>query len=254
MKKNSIILMSILLSIFAPTFLWSQDNNNWKIKKGEKLSFKVAFSSGLTGDMKGGEATMTVQNKTVKIGEKDAYHAVMIGKTTGVIEWFYSVDNKYESYIDANSNSPLLYIQNTHENKYQSKDTVRFDQTNKTASFKGKKIEIPVNTQDFLSVFYYARALDMSKIKKGDTFKVPYFTGSKVAFFTIIYNGLEKIKTKKMGEVSCYSFKPQVPTGKMFKDQYPATMWISADNRRLPILIDAKMRVGKMKLELLTYE
>lgn len=254
MKKKNAILVFVLFGVLSSVLVKAQDNNNWEIKKGEKLTFKVAFSSGLTGAMKGGEATMSVQSKTVKIGSKEAYHAMLTGKTTGVIEWFYSVNNKYESYIDVNTKSPLIYIQNTHENKYQSKDTVRFDQASKTAVFKGKKIVTAANTQDFLSIFYYARALDMSKIKKGESFQIPYFTGNKVSYFNIIYNGIEKIKTKKMGEVSCYSFKPQVPTGKMFKDQYPATMWISADNRRLPVLVDAKMRVGKMVLELLEYQ
>ncbi len=208
----------------------------------------------MTGDVKGGEATMTVLPKTTKIGGKEVYHAILNGTTTGVIELFYKVDNKYQSYMDVKTNVPLLYIQNSHENKYQSSDTVRFDHSNKTATLNGEKISIPENTQDFLSIFYYARGLNMLKMKKSDTFKVPYFTGSKVAYFTIVYNGIEKIKTKKMGEVSCYAFKPQVPTGKIFKDQYPATMWISADNKRLPILVDAKMKVGKMKMELLEYQ
>ena len=224
MKRNKITLAILLLGALS-TFISAQDNNNWTIKKGEKLTFKVAFSSGLTGDIKGGEAVMSVGSKSVRINNNDVFHTTLTGKTTGMIEWFYKVDNKYESYIDVNDRVPLLYVQSTHENKYNRVDSVRFDKNSKTATFGNKKITIPANTQDFLSILYYARALDMSKIKKGDTFKVPYFAENKVAYFTIIYDGIEKIKTKKMEEISCYAFKPQVPTGKMFKDSYPATMW-----------------------------
>lgn len=254
MKRNSFILAITFLGILSSVYTKAQDNNNWDIVKGEKLKFKVAFSSGLTGDVKGGEATMSVQSKTVKYGSREAYHAMLVGGTTGIVELFYQVENKYESYIDIKTKAPLIYIQSTHENKYQSRDTVRFDQANKTAVYKGKKIDTPTNTQDFLSVFYYVRSLDMSTIKKGDSFQIPFFSSDKVYNFKIVYNGIEKIKTKKIGEITCYSFKPQLPTGKIFKDQYPATMWISADNRRLPVLVDAKMKVGKMKMELLEYQ
>ncbi|MGC3978879.1 MAG: DUF3108 domain-containing protein [Paludibacteraceae bacterium] len=253
MKKRCIASIIVLLSIINPLLSITQ-NEDWEIKKGEKLTFKVTFSSGLTGDVKGGEATMSVQNKTVRIGGKEAYHATLTGGTTGIIEWFYQVENKYESYIDIKSKSPLLYAQFVRENKYQKKDTVHFDQSNNTAVYDGKKMDIPANTQDFLSVFYYVRSLDMSKLKKGDAFVVPFFSSDKVTNFKIIYNGVETIKTRKLGKISCYSFKPQVPTGKVFKDQYPATMWISADSKRLPVLVDAKMKVGRMKMELLEYQ
>ncbi|VBB45734.1 conserved hypothetical protein [uncultured Paludibacter sp.] len=249
MKKISIILLSLVF----PFLVMSQDSNNWKIKKGEKLKYKVAFNSGLTGDIKGGEATMSVMSKTVQLGDNEVYHATLAGGTTGIIEWFYQVENKYESYIDVKTGEPLLYAQSVRENKYRNKDTVFFDPKNHTAIYKEKKIKIPENTQDFLSVFYYLRMKDMSKLKAGDTFTISFFSSDKAADFKIIYNGIEKIKTKKMGQVECYSFKPQLPTGKVFKDQYPATMWISADSRRLPVLVDAKMKVGKMKMELISY-
>lgn len=254
MKKKNVVLFSVLLAMIFPAMISAQDSNRWEIRQGEKLKFKVAFSSGLTGDVKGGEATMTMQSKTVKVGSRDAYHATLTGGTAGVIEWFYQVENKYESYIDVKTKAPLVYIQSTHENKYQSRDTVRFDQHNNIATYRGKKIEMPDNTQDFLSVFYYVRMLDISNLKKGDTFSVPFFSSNKVTTFKIVYNGIETLKTKKLGKISCYSFKPQLPSNKVFKDQYPATMWISADNKRLPVLVDAKLKVGRMKMELLEYQ
>ncbi|MFV0470496.1 MAG: DUF3108 domain-containing protein [Paludibacteraceae bacterium] len=249
MKKISILFFSMIFSFI----LIAQDTDNWKIKKGEVLKFKVAFSSGLTGDIKGGEAVMSVKSQANQIGNRNVYHAVLTGETTGVIEWFYKVENKYESYIDAGTGESLLFTQSVKENKYQKSDTVYFNPTTKTAKFEGKTISIPDNTQDFLSVIYYVRSKDMEKLKQGDTFTVSFFTSKKVEDFNIIYSGIEKIKTKKLGTIACYAFKPQLPTGKVFKDQYPATMWISADSRRLPVLVDAKMKVGKMKLELTGY-
>ncbi len=253
MKKNSIITRLFLFSFLFPFMLNAQNNGSWDIKKGEKLKFKVAFSSGLTGDIKGGEAVMSVMPQTTKVGGNEAYHVMLTGATKGLIKMFYQVDNKYESFISTKTNAPLMFRQSVHENKYTSNDTVFFDQNKKVLTYKNEKMSMPANTQDFLSVFYYVRSLDMSKLKEGDSFTVSFFTSEKVANFNIIYKGIQKIKTKKLGEVSCYSFMPQIPTGKVFSQQYPATMWISADTLRLPVLVDAKMKVGKMKMELTDY-
>lgn len=243
----------ILLSLIVPLFVYSQDNNNWEIKKGEVLKYKVAFNSGLTGDVKGGEATMSVSSKTTIINGNEAYIATLIGGTTGVIEWFYKVEDKYQTYIETQNNVPLLFKQSIKENDYTKHDEVSFYPSQHIAKHNGQNIAIPNNTQDFLSVIYYVRGLDMTKLKKGGTFSVPYFADDKVSYFTIVYQGTEQITTRKLGKIMCYAFKPKLPSGKMFKDQYPATLWISADNRRLPVLVDAKMKVGKMRMVLTSY-
>ncbi len=221
----------------------------WKIKKGEKLSYKIAFNSGLTGNVRGGEATLSVRPSTVKVGGNDTYLAVLNGATAGVIEWFYQVENKYETYIDVNSYAPLMYRQTVRENKYKSSDTVYFDQQKRVASYQNKKISIPANTHDFVSMIYYVRSLDVSKLKKGETISIPFFTSDKVMTSKIVYQGIEQINVNKK-PVNCYAFKPQVGKGKMFNQDYPATLWISADDKRIPMLIEARMKVGRVKMEL----
>lgn len=224
----------------------------WEIKKGENLKYKVAFSSGLTGSVKGGEATLSVKPSTTKIGNNTAYQASLKGGTTGIIEWFYQVSNNYETFINTETNAPVMYRQSVRENKYTSSDTVYFNQTGKTATYKNKKISIPNNTHDFVSMIYYVRTLDMSKLKKGDSFVIPFFTSDKVINSKIVYNGVQNIRANSK-TVTCYSFKPQVGKGKVFTQDYPATIWISADSDRIPMLIEAQMKVGKVRMELMSH-
>lgn len=225
----------------------------WKIVKGERLHYKIAFSSGLTGSVKGGEATLSVKPSTVRVGANDTYLASLNGATTGVIEWFYQVENKYETFIDVNSGSPVMYRQSVRENKYKSSDTVYFDQNRNVATYKNKKISIPDNTHDFVSMIYYVRSIDVSKMKKGDVFTIPFFTSDKVIMSKVVYDGIEQ-KNVNNKPVNCYAFKPQVGKGKVFNQDYPATIWISTDSKRLPMLIEARMKVGRVKMELLRSE
>lgn len=229
----------------------SQANGQkWEIKTGENLKYKVAFSSKLTGSVKGGEATLSVKPSTTKIGGNTVYHALLKGGTTGVIEWFYQVSNNYETFIDIRTNAPVMYRQTVKENKYTSADTVYFDQNRKMATYKDKFIAIPDNTQDFVSMIYYVRTLDMTRMNKGDSFVLPFFTSDKVVNSKVIYNGLENIRVNGK-TVLCHAFKPQVGRGKIFNQDYPATIWISADNEKIPMLIEARMKVGRVKMELI---
>ena len=244
-----------LVAGFFILLLMSQQSfgAEWKIIKGEKLTYKIAFSSGLTGNVKGGEATMSVKSSTVKVGNNDAYLAILHGATTGVIEWFYQVENMYETYIDLNSGAPLMYRQAVRENKYKSADTVFFDQKKNVATYRKKQTVIPDNTHDFVSMIYYVRSLDVSKMKKGDSVTIPFFTSDKVILSKVVFNGIEQIRVHNK-QVSCYAFKPQVGKGKVFNQDYPATIWISTDSKRLPMLIEARMKVGRVKMELLKSE
>lgn len=243
-KKISILTFAVAFGIVFNV----STAQKWDIKTGEKLKYKVAFSSGLTGSVKGGEASLSVKPSTTKVSGSTVYQAQLIGATTGVIEWFYQVSNNYETFIDTKTNAPVMYRQTVKENKYSSADTVYFDQKNKKATYKDKTITIPANTQDFVSMIYYVRTLDMGKMNKGDSFTIPFFTSDKVLNSKVIYNGLENIRANGK-TVTCYAFKPQVGKGKMFNQDYPATIWISADDNRIPMLIEARMKVGRVKME-----
>ena len=250
MKQFRKLLIAIIILVLSSP---NSSAAEWKIVKGEKLTYKITFSSGLTGNVKGGEAMLSVKSSTVKVGNNDAYLATLYGATTGIIEWFYQVENRYETYIDVNSGAPLMYRQSVRENKYRNSDSVYFDQKRNVASYKNKRIDIPDNTHDFVSMIYYVRSLDVSKMEKGEAVIIPFFTSDKVILSKVVFDGVEQINVNNK-PVNCYAFKPQVGKGKMFNQDYPATIWISTDAKRLPMLIEARMKVGRVKMELLKSE
>ncbi len=246
MKKTSLLLTLLFLT----TTIFALPENEWKIKKGEKLTYKISFFSMLTRNIKGGNATLSVLENNEKRDGQDVYHAVLKGKTSGVIEWLYKINNHYESYMDKTTLFPQLYIQKVKENKYSNKDTIVFDHNSKMATKNGDAVKIHKGTNDFVSMLYAVRQKDMSKMKKGETFLLPIFVDKKSKLSKVKYIG-EKSITTKYGTRTCYGLKPEVPKGKLFSKKYPATIWISADKDRLIMYAEVKMRVGKIKLEML---
>ena len=55
-----------------------------------------------------------------------------------------------------------------------------------------------------------------------------------------------------LGTFKCVKFKPMVATGKVFKDEYPMTLYVTDDKNHIPILAEAAILVGKVKMELIT--
>ena len=84
-------------------------------KSGEWLKYKISYS----GWLKAGEATMVITNDT--LDNKQFYHVVAVGKTVGPINWFFKVNDRYESYFDKKDNSHYKYIRSINECGYTKK-------------------------------------------------------------------------------------------------------------------------------------
>jgi len=251
-------MKKVIFGILLSTSLFASAITNRQIEKstftsGEKLSFRIAFSSALTGSLTAGKATLEVFPNKKNIRGHSSFHVVAKGETTGFVELFYKVKDKFESYIDDENILPLIFIRRTRENKYKKDEIVHFNHDEQTAESSKKTIRIPANTQDMVSAFYFARTQNISRLNEGESFDIPFYLDDSVYTTKVIFVGRQTIKTK-IGQFNCLVFKPRVIKGKVFDEQYPATMWVTDDSNRLPVLIESKLRVGKARLELVAYE
>jgi len=195
MKKIFIICFIIAVSMQS----WAQNYKkveNLAFNNGEKLTFRVSFKSLLTGNLKAGQVTLMVNADDVIVNNRNALHVVARGWTTGVVEFFYKIDDSFESYIDQETIVPLRFIQRKRENRYKKDETINFNRQDLIAEGKNTKIKITNNTQDILSAFYYARTLNVSNLNAGNYFKIPFYLDDSVDISKIVYAGKERIKTK----------------------------------------------------------
>jgi hypothetical protein len=249
---NRILVILILFCCIAAYPQSYRSIPNKAFVRGEKLTFRVAFNSALTGSITGGKATLEITEDVKLIENRNTYHVVGIGKTTGLIEMIYKVNDRFESYFDQDALIARQFIRRTRENTYKKDDLVIFRQRDKLAVSLTKIVKVPANVQDVISAFYYARTLDISDLKPGETFEIPFFLDDSVYHSRVIYKGRETVKTK-LGKFRCVAFQPMVATGYAFDDPYPITIWITDDANRLPVLIDSEQSVGRARVELISY-
>lgn len=238
----------ILLLIFITTVSFdSQKGDAYDV--GEWFKFRIHY-----GFVNAGYATLEV--KEASLNGKKVFHVIGRGYTTGMSRFFFKVDDLYESYIDKDSRNPYQYIRKIDEGGYTKNQEGFFNQSENKIFVKDyknkteKTLDIPKNTQDIMSSFYYLRNYpNIDKIKPGESVSIDMFFDDETTKFKLKFLGREDITTK-FGVVPTMVFRPLVQSGRVFKEQESLTVWISDDNNKLPVRIKASLVVGSIKADI----
>ena len=258
MKPRFLLVLS---AFFLASNMYAQLRTitNDAFQRGEILKYRAYYDALLTGEVNAGVVTFEIKNEAKTINDRPVFHISVDARTKGAFNWFYKVNDRYETYLDEATLAPWLFIRRINEGGYIINQDVTFNQNKNVAYFVDNKnktkstVNTPPYIQDILSAIYYSRSFDVSKIHVNDDFKVKFLLDDSIYSTRVIYLGKETIKTS-MGKINCIKLKPQVLTGNVFKDEYPVTLWVSDDKNKLPVMAESAIIVGKVKLELIYYE
>ncbi|MEM1001385.1 MAG: DUF3108 domain-containing protein [Bacteroidota bacterium] len=245
------------MKVFYPIFLVLiilLPNNSQKtqpaFQDGEWFRFRMSYSNWL----KAGNATLSVSE--TKINGKDCFHVVGKGWTTGMISWFFKVEDQYESYFDAKSGQPYKFIRKIDEGGYTKDIEIAFNHDTKTALVHNKKkdykktLPIEQNVQDMVSAYYFLRNnYDIDEIKEGQSIELNMFFDEENYIFKLKFLGYDTIKTD-FGKVRTIKFRPYVLAGRVFKEEESLTLWVTADKNKIPLRIKADLAVGSLRADL----
>ncbi|HRH38452.1 MAG TPA: DUF3108 domain-containing protein, partial [Flavobacteriales bacterium] len=189
-----------------------------------------------------------------EINGRKVWRAIGTGKSLGAFNTFFKVDDHYESYFDAQGVFPWVFIRRVSEGGYDlSQDYVYHQQKREVVTQEKKTFKVPSSVQDMLSAFYYARTLDFANAKPGDVFTIDCFVDNEMWPLQMKYVGKETVKLRN-GKYSCMKFQPVVQKGRIFKTSDDLNVWITDDGNHIPVLAQAKVLVGSIKMELSGYE
>lgn len=225
--------------------------------KGEVIKYSLHY-----GFVTAGEATVTTDKKLHQVDNKPCYKVDVHGSTVGMFSLAYKVDDLWRSYIDAEKIYPRKFYRNIKENRYRKVETTLFDDKNQKATVtwlnnekkkEKRKYDIPKETQDMISGYFFLRTIDYNKYKKGDVIKIKSFFQDKIYDFKVVYEGKETVKTK-LGKFSAFKMTPMMPENKLFSGENAITFWMSNDSNKVPLKIRAKMFVGAIEVEITEYK
>jgi hypothetical protein len=215
---------------------------------GEKLEYVLHY-----GFLNAGVATLELKEEPNDIQGRKLLHAVGEGHSVGAFKTFYKVNDLYESRFDRDGVFPWVFTRRVSEGGYKIEQDYLYMQHRRQVTTQEKKVfDVPASAQDMISAFYYARTWDLSNVKEGDEFTVDLFMDNENWPLKMKFVGRETIKIRN-GKYRCLKFQPMVQKGRIFKSNDDLNVWITDDANHIPVLAQAKVLVGSIKMELSGY-
>ena len=215
---------------------------------GEHLTYNVRY-----GFISAGEAQLKVTEGPEYQG-RPTWRVVGSGRSTGAFDWVFKVRDHYETHLDRDGLFPHRFIRSVREGGYRLEREIDFDPANRTATVhqedRTKEHQLPAYCQDLVSSFYYARSLPIERMSEGDLIEIPTLVDGKVHPVRARLMGRETVDVPS-GTYDCWRFSPVVQEGRIWKSDDDLTVFVSADARRIPVLVKSDLVVGSVRLELI---
>jgi hypothetical protein len=227
--------------------------NRWTMKpffqEGERYLFDVTYFGATAGEFE-----LSILPQKVIAG-RQSYHFRGQARSSSVFSLFYSVNDVAESFMDAEGLFSHKFSLKIDESKQQRDLLELYDQRAHKVYYwskldhktKGKRLdqfEIPIDpyAQDGLSAFFYVRALPL---ELGQAYEFPLVTNGKMRNVRVTVLRKEKLTTR-LGEFDAIVLKPEVVLDGVLKNTGDSFLWVSDDERRILLKIDAKIKVGSV--------
>jgi hypothetical protein len=214
----------------------------WAFKVPEKLTYDLTWTG-----IKAGTATLEI------IQNSATMQIVSTAKSADWISFFYTVNDRVESVLRSPQppsliGQPQSYRMKIREGRHRRDREVVFDLGGRSALYidhlRGEKKSIPLHDTVFdpLSSFYYVRTM---KLEVGRSVFVDILDNKKLWNVEVLVLGKEKIRTK-LGSFDTIVIKPLMKSEGIFNRKGDILIWLTDDERRLPVMMRTKVVVGSV--------
>ncbi|MCX6133955.1 MAG: DUF3108 domain-containing protein [Ignavibacteriales bacterium] len=214
--------------------------------EGERLVFDVGYSF-----ITAGEAVMSIPKSDSMFG-RSVYQVLFTVNSTKTFSWIYKVDDRYETYLDVLGIFPWHFTQRVREGSYSRDFSAWFDQVKNIAYSGDKQYPIPPYVHDAVSAFYFIRTLDYSKSRIGEKMMLQNFFRDTTYSLEVKFLGRQRIEVDA-GTFNCIIVEPLMKEGGLFKSEGRVLIWLTDDERKIPVKVSTKVVVGSIDAELREY-
>ena len=201
---------------------------------GETLRFAISVLGA-----SGGELTLSA--KETQLDGRPAYKFELSAISGEFLSKIFLVRDYLASWVDPKTFRSLRFEKHTVEGKRVRDDLIEFDYARKIATRDGKPIAIEENTLDSLSSVYYIRLLDLDHPEP-----IPLTVVSKKLFpLSVIVQGRETLKTPA-GTFKTIRVEPRSEDGGLIGKGRNLVLWLTDDERKMPVQIKSKLKVGTL--------
>ncbi len=252
-QKIKLIVAAAIIVYGTPTQIPTADASPLPFSPGEKLKYALRW-----GNIPAGKLELEVLPITTVNGEP-AYHFVMKAKSNSTVDIFCKIRDRIDAFADTQMTRSVLYLKERRGRKGMHKEETRFDWAKGQVQFSDlSRARAPIALQqgsfDPLSAFYYTR---MAITAQRPEVKRPVTDGKRSFIGNARLVGRESVTLLNGRRYDTLILEPDIGLlGGILKSDEKAKLrvWVTDDDKRIPILIKAKAKIGHFIGELVSAE
>jgi hypothetical protein len=211
---------------------------------GEKLVFSIDY-----GMVNAGEGVLEVVG-VVDFQGHPCYRIESTASSNRFFSGIYKVRDKVVSYIDQEGLFSRYFMKRLREGTYRKTVEIEFDHEAAVARYHdGREFEISAGVHDVLSAFFFVRTLDL---EVGRDVFLSAHSSRKTYDLRVIVHRQEAVETD-FGTFDCFVVQPVMEGEGLFKHEGDLMIYLTADERRIPVLMTTKLPVGSIAAHLREY-
>ena len=223
---------------------------------GERLRFEITYLG-----VKGGTAEVLVRTP-IKWKESWAHRITGEVLSATWYKWLTHIHDSVEGVFDASPElAPLQFYINQQEGSFRQTKFIQFDKAaqkvmqksyRRDRAPKSEEFPLSIATKDALGALYFFRSHvpTSSQIKQ---FEFPVFTSEKTWTLRAKQTGEEK---KSFGDTTIDTDVWEITShfGGLMEQKGDIKLWLTKDDRRLPIYAEAHIAFGYIKVQLTEWD
>lgn len=211
---------------------------------GEELVFDISY-----GPVQAGEASLVVRG-IVQSNGATCYHVESTAQSSRFFSTFYKVRDKVVSHFGVDDLVSRYFSKRLHEGEYRKNIQVHFDQDEHKAHYKdGRSFDIAPECHDILAAFYVVRTLPLDD---GEPAHVKTHSSRENYDLEVIVHGRETVEVPA-GRFDCIKVEPVIKGEGLFQFEGQILIWLTDDERRLPVLMKTQIKIGAVDASLSSY-
>jgi hypothetical protein len=251
--KNKVITTTLILMLGVAIHMPIAHASLLPFSPGEKLTYALRW-----GNIPAGELQLEIRPMTT-INGSTAYHFVMTAKSNAAVDIFCKIRDRIDAYTDGQMTRSVLYKKQRLGSRGVQRAQVRFDWANgqaqfSEASYTHAPVALEPGSFDPLSAFYFTR---MAISGETPLVKRPVTDGKKCFIGNARLVGRESVSLSNGRRYQTLVLEPEMGLfGGVFKESKEARLrvWVTDDEKRIPVQIKAKVKVGHFIGELVSAE
>ncbi len=246
-------IVTALLLMFCAGCAWAPP------VRVSRLSRDVAAPSALAGIPLGERLIYGLRWMGLRVGEArvevlgielldghEVYHVRVLVRSNAVLSKIYPVEDELDSYIDVEGGFSRKFTKQAREGTYRANEMVVYDYVNGVGTYTSltngseKTFDIPGPIQDSLSVLYAVR---QQHLEPGKSLVLSVNADEKNWELQVDVLGVESVEIRRLGRWQAMVVEPKAKYQGVFKRKGRMWIWLSADEKRIPLRLKTKVPI-----------